>query len=104
MQSCILRLSVDGDLYDELSDKLLAYQTQASLDETQLLSFWGFEIQSHNQALRDIKEQVSGFKQQMIIEVDTNMQEADFIYQYLREIFGAERFQASVYPLSKLGN
>ncbi len=64
MQKCILRLIVDNGLYDSMTDCLLTFPERE-------LEFMGFSIQAHTQMLGEISEQVSGFKQKILIEIST---------------------------------
>ena len=56
MQKCILKIILDNDLYDEMTDSLLTFPLRE-------LEFMGFSVQAHTRSLEDISEQVSGFKQ-----------------------------------------
>ena len=92
MQACILKLILDEDLYDEMTDSLLTFPDRE-------LEFMGFSVQAHTQALEDISEQVSGFKQKMVIEITTDVNEARRIYQYIKETLTEARFEGQLFPL-----
>jgi len=95
MPSCILKLIFDNELYDEITDSLLAFPQRE-------LEFLGFAVQAHTQSLEDIREQVSGFKQKMVIEISTQETEAKQIYQYLKENLSLASFQGQLLPILKL--
>ncbi len=92
MQNCILRLIFDTDLYDEMTDCLLTYSSRE-------LEFMGFAINAHTQSLDEISEQVSGFKQRRVIELNTNTEEAPTIYQHVKKVLAEADFTAQLYPL-----
>jgi len=95
MPPCILKLIFDIELYDEITDSLLAFPQRE-------LEFLGFAVQAHTQSLEDIREQVSGFKQKMVIEISTQETEAKQIYQYLKENLSLASFQGQLLPILKL--
>jgi hypothetical protein len=92
MKKCILKLILDNDLYDEMTDSLLSFPDRE-------LEFMGFSVQAHTQSLEDISEQVSGFKQKMVIEITTNEIEAKKIYQHLKAILTEALFEGQLFPL-----
>ena len=92
MQKCILKLIFDNELYDEITDSLLEFPQRE-------LEFMGFAVQAHTQSLENISEQVSGFKQKMVIEITTEALEAKQIYQYLKENLPLASFQGQLFPL-----
>jgi len=92
MQKCILKLICEHDLYDEITDSLLSFPQRN-------LEFMGFSVQSHSQDLFDIREQVSGFKEKMVIEITTEEMEAKQIYQYLKNNLSQANFQGQLFPL-----
>ena len=92
MQKCILKLILDDDLYDEMTDCLLAFPKRE-------LEFMGFSVQAHTQSLEDISEQVSGFKQKMVIEITTDETEARELYQYVKETLTDANFEGQLFPL-----
>ena len=92
MQACILKLILDDDLYDEMTDSLLSFPDRE-------LEFMGFSVQAHTQSLEDISEQVSGFKQKMVIEITTDVNEAGKIYQYIKETLTEAHFEGQLFPL-----
>ncbi|MBF6058751.1 MULTISPECIES: DUF3240 family protein [Thiomicrorhabdus] len=77
-QACVLRLSFKSELYDEMTDALLGFPHRR-------LSFWGTGIQMHHEQLQAITEQVSGYQRQSVIEVKTDLQEAEVLYRHLYE-------------------
>lgn len=95
MQMCILKLIFNDDLYDEITDSLLAFPQRK-------LEFMGFSVQAHTQSLEDIREQVSGFKQKMVIEINTDENEAGTIYHYLKETLSEASFEGQLFPLLNL--
>ena len=92
MQMCILKLIFNNDLYDEITDSLLAFPQRE-------LEFMGFSVQAHTQSLDDISEQVSGFKQKMVIEINTDENEAGKIYHYLKKTLSQASFEGQLFPL-----
>ncbi len=92
MQKCILKLIFDNDLYDEMTDCLLSFPSRE-------LEFMGSAVQAHTKSLEDISEQVSGFKQKMVIEISTEENEARHIYQYLKETLSKAPFEGQLFPL-----
>ncbi len=92
MQSCILKLILDNDLYDEMTDSLLSFPDRE-------LEFMGYSVQAHTQSLEDISEQVSGFKQKMVIEITTNEDEAVKIVHYVKKTLTEARFEGQLFPL-----
>lgn len=92
MQSCILKLILDNDLYDEMTDSLLSFPDRE-------LEFMGHSVQAHTQSLEDISEQVSGFKQKMVIEITTNEDEAGKIVRYVKETLTEAHFEGQLFPL-----
>lgn len=92
MQQCILKLILDEDLYNEMTDSLLSFPGRE-------LEFMGFSVQAHTQTLEDICEQVSGFKQKMIIEITTDENEAVKIAQYVKETLADAHFEGQLFPL-----
>ncbi|MFK5986024.1 MAG: DUF3240 family protein [Pseudomonadota bacterium] len=95
MQMSILKLTLDEDLYDEVTDSLLAFPKRE-------LEFMGYSVQAHSQSLADIREQVSGFKQRMVIEINTDELEAREIYQYVKESLAEANFEGQLFPLLNL--
>ncbi|MCK5664235.1 MAG: DUF3240 family protein [Thiotrichaceae bacterium] len=92
MQKCILKLLLDEALYDEMTDSLLSFPDRE-------LEFMGFSVQAHTQTLEDISEQVSGFKQKMVIEISTDENEAVKIAQYVKETLADAHFEGQLFPL-----
>jgi len=92
MQKCILKLILDEGLYDEMTDSLLTFPHRE-------LEFMGFSVQAHSQSLQDIREQVSGFKQKMVIEITTDEKEAGEIYLYVKETLTEASFEAQLFPM-----
>ena len=92
MQSCILKLILDNNLYDEMTDSLLSFPDRE-------LEFMGYSVQAHTQSLEDISEQVSGFKQKMVIEITTNEDEAGKIVRYVKKTLTEARFEGQLFPL-----
>ena len=92
MQICILKLILDTDLYDEMTDSLLSFPDRE-------LEFFGLSVQAHTQSLDDISEQVSGFKQKMVIEITTNENEAVKIVNYVKETLTEAHFEGQLFPL-----
>jgi len=97
MQPCILKLILDDELYDEMTDCLLIFPQRE-------LEFMGFSVQAHTQTLEDISEQVSGYKQKMVIEITTNDSEAENIYQHLRSNLTEAKFEVQLFPLLDFKN
>jgi hypothetical protein len=95
MQRCILKLILTNELYDEMTDTLLTFPDRK-------LEFLGISVQAHTQALSDISEQVSGFKQKMVIEITTDEHEAKEIFQFLKKNLPEARFEGQLFPLLKL--
>ncbi len=95
MQKCILRLITDNELYDSITDCLLTFPDRE-------LEFMGFSIQAHTRMLGDISEQVSGFKQKMLIEITTHSDEARLIYQHVKSTLTEASFETQLYPLLEL--
>jgi len=94
MQTCILRLIFDENLYDEITDCLLTFPHRE-------LEFMGFAVQAHTHSLEDISEKVSGFKQKRLLEITTNEHEAENIYHYLQQSLAQAYFEVQLYPLLK---
>lgn len=92
MQPCILKLIFDDELYDEVTDGLLAFPQRE-------LEFMGYSVQAHTKSLEAITEQVSGFKQRMVIEISTDANEAGKIYQYLKDALAEAAFEGQLFPL-----
>ncbi len=92
MQKCILKIILDNDLYDEMTDSLLTFPLRE-------LEFMGFSVQAHTRSLEDISEQVSGFKQKMVIEITTDDIEAEKIYQYVKQTLTEANFEVQLFPL-----
>ncbi|MFK5894977.1 MAG: DUF3240 family protein [Pseudomonadota bacterium] len=92
MQTCILKLIFNNNLYDEMTDCLLSFPARE-------LEFMGFAVQAHTKSLEDISEQVSGFKQQMVIEISTDENEAKQIYQYVKQTLSQASFEGQLFPL-----
>ncbi|MCU7938632.1 MAG: DUF3240 family protein [gamma proteobacterium symbiont of Bathyaustriella thionipta] len=92
MKKCILKLILDEDLYDEMTDSLQTFPRRE-------LEFMGFSVQAHTQSLENISEQVSGFKQKMLIEITTDENEAGEIYQYVKESLSEAVFEVQLSPL-----
>lgn len=92
MKKCILKLILDNDLYDEMTDSLLSFPARE-------LEFMGFSVQAHMQTLEDISEQVSGFKQKMVIEITTHEIEARQIALYLKKTLAEAHFEGQLFPL-----
>ncbi len=95
MQKCILRLIVDNGLYDSMTDCLLTFPERER-------EFMGFSIQAHTQMLGEISEQVSGFKQKILIEISTHNDEARLIYQHVKSTLTEASFETQLYPLLEL--
>ena len=92
MQMCILKLILDDGLYDEMTDCLLSFPDRE-------LEFMGFSVQAHTQSLEEISEQVSGFKQKMVIEITTNEMEAKKIHSYVKKILAEASFEGQLFPM-----
>jgi len=92
MKMCILKLILDEDLYDEMTDSLLSFPGRE-------LEFMGFSVQAHTHSLEDISEQVSGFKQKMVIEITTDENEAREIYLYVKETLTEACFESQLFPM-----
>jgi hypothetical protein len=92
MKKCILKLLFENDLYDEITDCLLSFPERE-------LEFMGYEVQSHTKSLDDIREQVSGFKLNMVIEITTDENEAKSIYRYLKQALPQAQFEGQLIPL-----
>ncbi len=92
MNKCILRLTLDSALYDEMTDCLLTFPQRQ-------LEFNGFSVQAHTRELDDIKEQVSGFKKKMQIEIITDSNEAAVIYSHIKTNLNQAKFDVVAYPL-----
>jgi len=95
MQICILKLILNEDLYDEMIDSLLSFPGRE-------LEFMGFSVQAHTQSLEDISEQVSGFKQKMVIEITTDENEAKAIHQHVKDNLTEASFESQLFPLLKI--
>ncbi len=92
MQKCILKLILDNDLYDAMTDTLLIFPARE-------LEFMGHSVQAHTRSLSDINEQVSGFKQKMVIEITTDTDEAREIYKFVKEILTEASFEGQLFSL-----
>ncbi|WP_319381118.1 DUF3240 family protein [Thiomicrorhabdus sp.] len=77
-QACVLHISFKSELYDAMTDALLSFPHRP-------LSFWGTGIQMHHRELEAITERVSGYQKQSMIEVKTDLQEAELLYRHLKE-------------------
>lgn len=97
MQMCILKLILDNELYDEMTDCLLSFPDRE-------LEFMGFSVQAHTQSLDEISEQVSGFKQKMVIEITTNEMEAKKIHSYVKKILTEAYFEGQLFPMLNFDN
>lgn len=75
-----------------MTDSLLSFPDRE-------LEFMGFSVQAHTQTLEDISEQVSGYKQKMVIEITTDENEALKIAQYVKEILADAHFEGQLFPL-----
>ncbi|WP_198263727.1 DUF3240 family protein [sulfur-oxidizing endosymbiont of Gigantopelta aegis] len=95
MQRCILKLILTNELYDEMTDTLLTFPTRE-------LEFLGVSVQAHTKMLADISEQVSGFKQKMVIEITTDEHEAKAIFQFLKNNLTEASFEGQLFPLLEL--
>ncbi|MCK5697847.1 MAG: DUF3240 family protein [Gammaproteobacteria bacterium] len=92
MQQCILKLVFDNSLYDEITDSLLTFPDKE-------LEFMGYLVQAHTKTLGDIREQVSGFKQNMVIEITTHEEEAVKIIRYIKDVLADAPFDYQLLPL-----
>lgn len=97
MQKCILKLILDNDLYDAMTDTLLTFPARE-------LEFMGHSVQAHTQSLSDISEQVSGFKQKMVIEITTDTDEAKEIYHYVKATLTEASFEGQLFSMLNFNN
>ncbi|MEA3404468.1 MAG: DUF3240 family protein [Pseudomonadota bacterium] len=98
MQTCLLKFIVDESLNDLMSDVLLAYPEHG-------LKLTSYLVQTHHQGLAekaDIREQVSGFKQQVVFEITLNEDESQAVYQYVEQALPYLEFEAQLLPLQIL--
>ena len=89
---CILKLIFDQQLYDEMTDVLLAFPGRP-------LEFLSLDVQAHMQPLESITEEVSGFKRKKIIEVNTHAAEAKQLYRYIIEALPTSNIEGQLLPL-----
>jgi len=94
-QPAILKLNFSHDLYDDMTDSLLAFPGGE-------LDFMAYSVQAHGRKLENISEQVSGFKQKMVIEINTEQNQAEQIYHHLKESMSSASFNYQLYPLIAL--
>jgi len=92
---CVLKLIFDQQLYDEMTDVLLAFPERP-------LEFLSLDVQAHMQPLENITEEVSGFKRKKIIEVNTQAEEARRLYRYILEALPSSRIEGQLLPLLAL--
>ncbi len=95
MQKCILRLILETGLYDEMTDCLLTFPDRE-------LEFMGLSVQAHTRDLGEISEQVSGFKQKMMIEINTNSEESVGILRHIKNQLTEARFESQLIHLLDL--
>jgi len=91
----IVRCLVEMDIVDSFVDALLAYPEQE-------LMVTSYEVQTHHQNLEDIREKVSGFKQQMAFEITIQLDEAAQLKAYLQSKFSEMAMETQVLPLLKI--
>ncbi len=95
MQACILKLILDNELYDAITDSLLTFPHRT-------LDFVGHSVQAHTQSLNDLSEQVSGFKQKMVIEINTTATEAGDICRFIQKVLPQAEFDTQLFPLMSI--
>lgn len=88
----ILRCHINLEMVDRFVDALLAYPQQD-------LKMISYQVQSHHHALTDIREKVSGFKQQQVFEVTLKATELTALKTYLNNLFVGVNLEAQVIPL-----
>ncbi|MCF6254003.1 MAG: DUF3240 family protein [Thiomicrorhabdus sp.] len=94
-QGCILKLIFDQQLYDEMTDVLLAFPERP-------LEFLSLDVQAHMQPLENITEEVSGFKRKKIIEVNTQAEEGRQLYRYIIDALPSSHIEGQLLPLLAL--
>lgn len=92
---CILKLIFDQQIYDEMTDVLLAFPERP-------LEFISLDVQAHMQPLENITEEVSGFKRKKIIEVNTQADEAKRLHRYILDALPSSNIEAQLLPLLAL--
>jgi len=92
---CILKLIFDQQIYDEITDVLLAFPERP-------LEFLSMDVQAHMQPLENITEEVSGFKRKKIIEVNTQADEAKRLYRYILNALPSSNIEGQLLPLMAL--
>ncbi len=88
----ILRCTVELDAIDTFVDALLAYPGHQ-------LKVVSYKVQTHHLNLDDIKERVSGFKEQMAFEITLDKQQLDKINDYLQQRLPNLKFERQIIPL-----
>jgi len=95
MQLCLLKFIVDERLSDAMSDALLAFPEHD-------LKLTSYLVQTHHQGSAkkvDIREQVSGFKQQVMFEVTLSQTESQSVYRYIKTTLPHVEFESQLLPL-----
>lgn len=88
----ILRCMVELDATDTFIDALLAYPDYQ-------LKVVSYKVQTHHLNLNDIKERVSGFKEQMAFEITLEKQQLDKMNDYLQKRLLNLKFERQMIPL-----
>lgn len=92
MELCLLKFRVAQDLYDTMTDLLLAYPHQT-------LDFVALPLNRHHGDLPSLNEQVSGFQQGYEFQVECWLKEARLIDLYIQEALPVDEYQILVSPL-----
>ncbi len=91
-EQVILRCILDMTVVDSFIDSLLAYPQHE-------LKITSYQVQSHHQSLEDIREKVSGFKEQMVFEITLPVAEVNQLKIFLQNDMKQVNYETQIIPL-----